>query len=204
MEKNCKIVLDTRNQKDGFVEQALNDLGYSCIRSKLPFGDVALSTDILRCVDLKSSGGGLLEVAKNFCSRDHARVRNEIINCFDNGGEITFLCFEDGMTCLEDIQSWQVPRYKTDAYQTKYLIAGTWFTNKQIEEQGIDVRGKSTMRECLHRKGEPMTKLSPMTLYKTMRTVTMPNRYAPGKTVGFEFIDKAHCGQKIIEILTRG
>jgi hypothetical protein len=66
------IILDTRNKKDAFVKESLEELGYRTYRSKLPFGDVAFSGDIFNAVDLKSSGGGLLELAMNICGNDHA------------------------------------------------------------------------------------------------------------------------------------
>lgn len=198
-----KIILDTRNQKDGFVQEALEKMGYSCLRSKLPFGDVALSTNILRCVDLKSSGGGLIEVAKNFCSQDHARVRNEILNCFAADGEITFLCFEPNMTSIEDIPSWQVPTYKTDGWQKKYYVGGRWLTEKQAVQKGADLARAHSVIVNTHRAGTPMSKVAPMTLYKAIKTITTPDRYVAGKTVHFEFATKENCGQRIIEILTR-
>lgn len=198
----AKILLDTRNQKDSFVEKALKQLGYDCIRSKLPFGDVALSTNILKCVDIKASGGGLIEVANNFCSKDHARVRREILSCFQADGEITFLCFEPNMTCLEDILKWNVPRFKSDAWQTKYLIDNKWLTNKEIQAKELDITGSPFMRVKLHSKGDPMTKLSPVTLYKVLKTITAPNRYMQGKTVKFAFTTAEKCGEDIVKFLT--
>ena len=74
------FILDSRNQKDSFVEKALNDLGHKTSRDfKLSFGDVAKSTNVFNTIDLKSSGGGLIELAKNVCSKDHNRLKMEIL-----------------------------------------------------------------------------------------------------------------------------
>lgn len=103
------FILDTRNQKDGFVIQALLKRGHTILRSKLPWGDIAVSTDITTVIDIKSSGGGLIELARNRMSKDRDRMKREILECFQNNGEITFLCFEPNMTRIEDIANWKVP-----------------------------------------------------------------------------------------------
>ena len=47
------FIVDTRNQKDSFVVKSLLDRGHRVLRSKLPFGDVALSSNILTLSTLK-------------------------------------------------------------------------------------------------------------------------------------------------------
>lgn len=179
------VILDTRNQKDSFVQKSLEDLGCTIVRSKLPFGDVALSKNILNCVDLKSSGGGLIELSKNVCSGDHARVKREIKNCLSVNGKITFLCFESGINCIDDIEKWQVPTFKADLFKTKVLDSGE---RKKV---------------VLHRKGELMTKVKPETLKKAIKTMSEKDHYKQGFVVDFEFTTKEKCGEKILEILQR-
>ena len=171
---NCVVILDTRNQKDGFVEESLKALGCQILRSKLPFGDVALPTNILNCIDLKSSGGGLIELSKNICSKDHNRLKREIELCLAMNGKITFLCLEKGINKVEDIKDWIVPTFK-----------GTLIKNNK----------------CIHRKGEPMTKVKPETLMKAIQTMTKQDHYRVGFKVNFEFTDKQSCGHKILNIL---
>ena len=180
---NKVIILDTRNQKDKFVEKAFKLLGYQIIRSKLPFGDVALPTNILNCVDLKSSGGGLIEVARNRCSKDHNRMKREIESCLNCGGKITFMCFEPNMKEVEDIEKWIIPCFKADLYKTRKLDDGTY---KKI---------------CLHKRGQPMTKVSPLTLMKSIQTMTKLDHYKKGTKVDFVFATKENCANKILEIL---
>lgn len=177
------VILDTRNQKDSFVQEALEKLGCKIIRSKLPFGDVALSSNILNCIDLKSSGGGLLELSRNRCSKDHNRMKAEIENCLSCGGKITFLCFEPGMNKIEDIASWKIPTFKGDLYK------------KKICEDG------SVEKVLLHKKGQPMTKVNPETLMKSIKTMTAQDHYRKGFKVDFEFATKQNCGEKILKIL---
>lgn len=181
------IILDTRNQKDDFIVKAFINKGYTIVRSKLPFGDVALPTNILNCIDLKSSGGGLIEVARNRCSKDHNRMKREIESCLSVGGKITFMCFESGINCIEDIAKWQVPKFKGDLYK-KVVVK--------------DDKGNETTKTiCLHKKGQLMTKVNPTTLMKSIQTMTMQDHYKPGTKVEFVFATKDNCADKILEIL---
>jgi len=184
------IIVDTRNQKDDFVVKSLQQRGYKIIRSKLPFGDVALSTNILNCIDLKSSSGGLLEVCKNRCSKDHNRMKREIENCLNYGGQITFICFEPGMKTIEDIENWKVPTFKSDLYKKKKLF----------DEEGYCYGYE---RILVHKKGELMTKVKPETLMKSIKTMTEQDHYKIGAKVDFIFATKDNCADKIIEILEK-
>lgn len=171
------FILDSRNQKDSFVEKALNDLGHKTSRDfKLSFGDVAKSTNVFNTIDLKSSGGGLIELAKNVCSKDHNRLKMEILKALNKGGQITFLCFEPNIHSIDDIATWQVPTFKSSLYKN----------------------GK-----CLHKKGEKMTKVAPETLMKALKTITTQDHYAPNFKVNLEFTTKDDCGRKIVEIFDR-
>lgn len=176
------IILDTRNQKDGFVESALRELGYNIVRSKLPFGDVALSTNILNCIDLKSSGGGLIELAKNICSKDHSRLKEEIKKCLEVDGNITFLCFEPKISSIEEIKNWEVPTFKNNLWKRKITPFGMKY-------------------EILHKKGEKMTKVKPETLMKAIMTMSEQDHYKKNTKINFVFTTKQDCGKIICKLL---
>jgi hypothetical protein len=186
---NQVVIVDTRNQKDDFVVKALEKLGCTVIRSKLPFGDVALATNILNCIDLKSSGGGgLIEIARNVCSKDHNRVRKEIDSCLEVNGKITFMCFEPGINNIDEVINWKVPRYKANLFKDKPIY---------------NIKGKICAYEriCLHKKGQLMTKVKPETLMKALKTMTEQDHYKPGTKVEFIFATKENCGELILKIL---
>ena len=197
-----KIIVDTRNQKDDFVVKSLQSLGYEVERDTLNFGDVAFDGARHIVVDLKSSGGGLIELARNRCSKDHDRMKREIEKCIKYNGEITFLCFEPNINCIEDIKNWQIPKFKSTAYITRYYEQNT---NKPLTKALITKNPNIkyyTKREVRHRIGEPMTKVKPETLMKSLMTMCEQDHYAKGKKVNLLFTNKEDCGRKIIEILT--
>jgi len=185
---NKVVIVDTRNQKDDFVVKSLEKLGCTIVRSKLPFGDVALSSNILNCIDLKSSGGGLIEVAKNVCSKDHNRMKKEILNCLNCNGKITFMCFEPGIKSIEDVVKWEVPKFKGNQYRDKAIY---------------NERGKIIAydRIRIHKKGDLMTHVKPETLMKVLKTMTEQDHYKPGSKVEFIFATKENCGELILKIL---
>ena len=192
--KPIKIVVDTRNQDDSFVIKGLEDLGFEMgrdiLRTKLPFGDIALATNLLNAIDLKSSGGGLIELSKNICSsKDHKRLKNEINKCLKFGGTLTFLCFEtendNNIRSVADVHKWQVPKFKSNLYKN--------LTTPEGEKVKI----------LLHKKGELMTKVNPSTLQKALETMSEPNHYGENTKVDFEFTNKKDCATKILEILLR-
>lgn len=203
MTNNNKIIVDTRNQKDDFVVKSLQSLGYEVVREKLNFGDVAFDNSRHIVVDLKSSGGGLIELSRNRCSHDHNRMKNEIEKCLKYNGEITFLCFEPNINSIDDIINWQVPRFKTNLWVTKYYEQET---NKPLTKDIIN-KNKNikyySKKELLHKAGQLMTKIKPETLMKSLKTMCEPNHYMDGKKVNLEFATKENCGEKIINILTR-
>ncbi len=119
------FIVDTRNQKDDFVIKSLAKLGYTCDRLQLYYGDIARKDNILNSIDLKSSSGGLIELAKNILSKDHERIKREIKKCIAYRGKLTFLCFEPGITCIDDIANWEIPTFKSNQYITSYYSKRT-------------------------------------------------------------------------------
>ena len=191
------FILDTRNQKDAFVEKSLKELGHDVVRSKLPFGDVAERYDMFNCIDLKSSGGGLIELAHNICSSDHNRMKKEIENCLAVHGNITFLIFEPEIHCLEDVKYWIVPKFKHNIWKKVRYLRGVPVPKNKVKDGEIyDI--KSVM---VHKAGEPMTKVKAETLYKCMKTISEPDHYGKGTKVNFVFTDKNKCGKVIEDLL---
>ena len=62
-------IADTRNQVDDFAVRSIESQGYKVKRMTLPFGDFALIDNLTCAVDIKSSGGGIVEIARNICDR---------------------------------------------------------------------------------------------------------------------------------------
>lgn len=196
-----KIIVDTRNQKDSFVVKALKDLGYEVERDTLNFGDVAFDNARQIVVDLKSSGGGLIELCRNRCSKDHDRMKREIEKCIKYNGEITFLCFEPNINSIDEVCNWEVPKFKSTVYTMRYYEQGT---NKPLTKAIIN-KDKNikyyTKREVLHKKGQLLTQVKPETLMKSLQTMCKQDHYAKGKKVNLVFTNKKDCGKAIIEIL---
>jgi hypothetical protein len=117
-EKIC--IADTRNQVDDFAVKSIESQGYKVKRMTLPFGDFALIDNLTCAVDIKSSGGGIVEIARNICSKDHERLKREIMKCADWGGEICFLVANnDGITKVEQLAQWKSPCYKSGKLRGK-------------------------------------------------------------------------------------
>ena len=195
------FIVDTRNQKDSFVVKSLLDRGHRVLRSKLPFGDVALSSNILNAIDLKSSGGGLNKKKKNRFSSDRDRLRREIDLAIEYGGKLTFLCFEPRMHTLEDIAKWNVPRFKSDKWGCRYVDKKTGKIVSQTNAKKYKNGELEYKRVKIQSRGDTMTKVKPVSLMKSIMAMCAPNHYADGFTVGFAFATKTNCGRIIEEIL---
>lgn len=218
------FILDTRNQKDDFVIKSLAKLGYSCDRLQLYFGDIARKDNILNSIDLKSCAGGLIELARNILSRDHERLKREIKKCIAYKGKLTFLCFEPNINCIEDIENWQIPTFKSNQYVKSYYSKRTGekvskiTINQEFErrvksnkiflsgtyEEGLnEFIDKYTYQKSVlvHKKDEPVTKIKPEILMKAIKTMSEPNHYGVGVTIDFQFTDLERCGLKIVNIL---
>lgn len=109
------ILFDTRNRKDTFISEPLTKFGFATDRTKLPFGDIALATDILTAIDIKSAKNGLQELAGNICSGDHGRLRREIAKCAEYGGNLTFLVIHDEIKSIDEVCKWKSEVYKSGA-----------------------------------------------------------------------------------------
>lgn len=221
------FILDTRNQVDDFVERALRARGHECVRLQLYFGDVAVKGREHNAIDLKSSSGGIPELMRNVCSKDHERLRREINKCQAYGGKLTFLVFEPSVKKMEDILKYKTPTFKSTAFRVYYtnrqtgqranvvqirqaydrdLKAGKVILGSLDYEAGFANYKKTFYalnRELAHSKGEAITQVKPETLYKALKTMSEPNHYGEGSQINFEFTTKETCGE-IIERLLLG
>lgn len=207
------VIADTRNQDDHFVIEGFPRYGYEHRRWNLPFGDFALRDRMYNAVDIKSSSGGIVEIAKNVCSSDHERVRREIETCIAWGGRLCFLIAnDDGVTRMEQLASWEAPRYKGDMYTDFYFINDEWVSARALAErcrvpmtqlsEAIPALDKLPReRRKLHGRGEPMTAIKGTTLMKTLQTMAQPDHYADGFKVDFAFCSRADAAYKILKIL---
>lgn len=121
-------IADTRNQVDDFAVKSIEKQGYVVRRMGLPFGDFALLDNLTCAVDIKSSGGGIVEIARNICSKDHQRLKREIKKCAEWGGKICFLVANDeGIRSVDDLANWQSPTYKSGKLKGKPFtrVSGT-------------------------------------------------------------------------------
>lgn len=218
------FILDSRNQKDEFVDNALKVLGHDTQRLQLYYGDVAVKGDMLNCIDLKSSGGGILELMSNVCSSDHSRLKREIQKAILYGGSLTFLCFENGIKSIDDIINYKMPVFKSTVYKTCYYDK---ITHKRTKKTDINasflkkVKGGEiilldnypleltkytnnnyyTKREISHKAGDPYSRISLQTFIKALKTMTEQDHYGEGVKINFEFTTKQNCGKKILDIL---
>ena len=207
------VIADTRNQDDSFVIENFPKYGYEHRRWNLPFGDFALRECMYKAVDIKSASGGIVEIAKNVCSRDHERVRREIETCIEWGGRICFLIAnDDGITKLEQLKEWEAPRYKGDMYGDYYQVNGKWLSKKALAERcGCAAINLSEAvpnlaklpheRRKLHSKGDLMTAIKGETLMKVLKTMSEPGHYAEGFKVDFAFCRREDAAKKILQIL---
>jgi len=193
---------DTRNQDDAWACEQIRAQGYEVHRHTLSFGDFALSSEIRLAIDIKSSSGGIVEIARNVCSKDHNRLKREIFKCVAVHGQICFLVAGNhGITSIADLNNWVSPIYKSDIYKTEYFLNsdGTKIAKADLKDYGKeDYYSKRTL---MHKKGELYTKVKGETLAKALATMSEPNHYADGLTVRFSFCSKENAGKKIVEIL---
>lgn len=198
---NNLFILDTRNQKDSFVVKGLENLGFETTRQMLFFGDVVNAKNIYKAIDLKSSGGGLIELSRNICSKDHNRLKREIEKCAKFNGELIFLIFEPNISCIEDIKYWEVPKFKSDQWKTIYIHPETGERCNKLERQKKTNENVKwiTKKVVSHKKGDLITNVKPETLMKAIKTMSEPNHYAC--KVSFRFTTKQNCGYDIYNLL---
>ena len=102
------IIEDTRQQaeKHKLKHEYFESHNIKVIRSKLPFGDYALLTDLSTIIDTKQD---LTEVCGNVCQQ-HKRFIAECDKAEDAGIKLIILVEEDNITSINDIFKWKNPR----------------------------------------------------------------------------------------------
>lgn len=105
------IEMDTRNQKDEYITDFLDNHGIKWIRNKLYAGDVKLVNSTRVIIDLKKD---LLEVCGNLTSlKEHERVKREIERAREIGCErFIFLIKEQKINSIQDVNNWSSKRTK--------------------------------------------------------------------------------------------
>ena len=175
------IIIDTR-EKPRAIERILKYFdgnGIRHISSKLYCGDYQLLSNGRKVCDRKQS---LAEVASNLI-QDHERFRAEAIRAQEAGIELVILVEHGGnIHSLDDVVHWTNPRLY--GYCKKH----------NISRKG---NLKANIREYVNAGGQKPP-IDGLQLARTM--YTMSQKYG----IRWEFCDKYHTGERIIEILTEG
>lgn len=104
-----KIILcDTRQKKDKnrYIDDQLEHLGYKVDRCRLYCGDYSWATNQSICVDTKASMG---EIESNLI-HDHERFREECIRAKDAGIQLIILVQDPKIKSVSDVFPWYNPR----------------------------------------------------------------------------------------------
>lgn len=176
----------------------LRNHGHELIDLSLPVGDYIVVTDEvedtikrrgknLKKMDLLAvthttidTKQNLTEVCNNLCTKEHQRFRDEAILAQQNGIKFIVLV-EDGTSIksIDDVENWVNPRRWQ--YCKKHGIPTKGDVEGEIEEF---IRAGGTKQPTPGKQ-----------LAKMMRT--MSEKYG----IVWEFCDKRHTGQRIIELL---
>lgn len=104
-----KIILcDTRQKKDKnrYIDDQLEHLGYKVDRCKLYTGDYTWATDQSICVDTKANMG---EIESNLI-QDHKRFREECVRAKEAGIQLVILIQDQKIKSVTDVFGWYNPR----------------------------------------------------------------------------------------------
>lgn len=125
------IEMDTRNQKDEYVTDFLDNHGIKWIRNKLYAGDVKLVNSTKVIIDLKKD---LLEMCGNLTSlKEHERVKREIERAREIGCErFVFLIKEQKISTIQDVNNWSSKRTKVKG-ETLAKIMNTMSERYNVE-----------------------------------------------------------------------
>lgn len=105
------IEMDTRNKKDEYVTDYLDNQGIKWIRSKLYVGDIKLLNSTKVIIDIKKD---LLEMCGNLTSlKEHQRIKREIERAKEIGCErFIFLIKEPKIKSVDEVVNWSSKRTK--------------------------------------------------------------------------------------------
>ena len=104
------IIEDSRQKpdKNAYIRQQLEELGYTVVRSKVYCGDYVFADNGKIAVDTKQD---LQEVVGNVIQQ-HERFRAECVRAQEAGIQLIILITEPKVTCLADVFGWWNPRLR--------------------------------------------------------------------------------------------
>ena len=100
------IIIDTREQKNGFIEKYLEGHGIEFMRSKLVVGDYQLYDNPKISVDRKAN---IQELISNVIHQ-HIRFRSELIRANKLGVRLIILVQDEHVRNIDDLITWVNPR----------------------------------------------------------------------------------------------
>ena len=105
------VQVDSREKDNKYIIDYFDSVNQPYVSGqKLICGDYSDVLNHSICIDKKSSGSGLLEIAQNIC-QDHKRFIAEIERANECGIRLIFLIQEENVKCLNDVEHWQNPRF---------------------------------------------------------------------------------------------
>lgn len=143
------IEMDTRNQKDSYITDYLDEQGIKWIRNKLYAADVKLLNSTKVLIDLKKD---LLEMCGNLTSvKEHERVKREIARAREIGCErFIFLIKEKKIKTIEEVANWSSTRTKVkgetlmkimNTMSERYGVEFIFTTKEKAGEKVIELLG---------------------------------------------------------------
>lgn len=143
------IEMDTRNQKDSYITDYLDEQGIKWIRNKLYAADVKLLNSTKVLIDLKKD---LLEMCGNLTSvKEHERVKREIARAREIGCErFIFLIKEKKIKTIDEVANWSSTRTKVkgetlmkimNTMSERYGVEFIFTTKEKAGEKVIELLG---------------------------------------------------------------
>ena len=132
------IIVDTREKEIDHILKFFKDNEIEFIIKKLDYGDYFNTENPILVIDRKFS---IVEIAKNICSQDHTRLKNEIELCNSDNVKMIFLITDKNIKSLDDLESWNNnPKdFQKNHTQVKGSILAKAMRTMQ-EKYGIEFR----------------------------------------------------------------
>ena len=103
-----QIQIDTREKKNGFIEQYIEYKGFPYIRSKMHVGDYMFRCNPYYVIDRKKN---MSELYGNL-TQQHKRFRNEMLQAQATNTKLVILIQDEEIKRLEDVKTWENPQSK--------------------------------------------------------------------------------------------
>ena len=167
------VQVDSREKDNKYILAFWDSIGQQYrTGEKLMCGDYSDIVNHSICIDKKSSGSGLLEIAQNVC-QDHKRFIAEIERAKECGIKLIFLIQEEEIKILEEVEQWQNPRFLK------------W----------VKIRNCQKCGKMLNYKISKIPPINGVKLFKILTTIK--EKYG----CEFVFAKKEDMGKRIIELL---